>query len=200
MAPISLANTFIPSKDAVFRDLDGEAVILHLDSGTYFGLNAVGTRIWQLMERDGRLTAVLDDLRTEYDAPADVLERDLLDLVARLVDARLGEVESSSVNPEQLIVPALRQRRCRGRDAPADLVDGLDAALVGAAASHGVTALLATMPAIERWPDGVRATLIRARRGEAAAEAIRQQDLIHLLAELRRAGIQALLMKGALMA
>ena len=93
MAPISLANTFIPSKDAVFRDLDGEAVILHLDSGTYFGLNAVGTRIWQLMERDGRLTAVLDDLRTEYDASPGVLERDLLDLVARLVDARLGEVK-----------------------------------------------------------------------------------------------------------
>ena len=93
MAPISLANTFIPSKDAVFRDLDGEAVILHLDSGTYFGLNAVGTRIWQLMERDGRLTAVLGDLRTEYDAPPDVLELDLLDLVARLVDARLGEVK-----------------------------------------------------------------------------------------------------------
>ena len=93
MVPISLANTFIPSKDAVFRDLDGEAVILHLDSGTYFGLNAVGTRIWQLMERDGRLTAVLDDLRTEYDASPDVLERDLLDLVARLVDARLGEVK-----------------------------------------------------------------------------------------------------------
>jgi hypothetical protein len=93
MAPISLANTFVPSKDAVFRDLDGEAVILHLDSGLYFGLNAVGTRIWQLLERDGRLTAVLDDLRAEYEAAPDVLERDLLDLVSRLVDARLGEVK-----------------------------------------------------------------------------------------------------------
>ena len=93
MTPISLANTFIPSTDAIFRDLDGEAVILHLDSGTYFGLNSVGTRIWQLMEREGRLTDVLDDLRAEYDAPADVLERDLLDLVTRLVEARLGEVK-----------------------------------------------------------------------------------------------------------
>ena len=93
MAHISLANTFVPSEDAVFRDLDGEAVILHLDSGTYFGLNAVGTRIWQLLERDGRLIAVLDDLRAEYEAAPDVLERDLLDLVSRLVDARLGEVK-----------------------------------------------------------------------------------------------------------
>ena len=93
MTPISLANTFIPSTDAIFRDLDGEAVILHLDSGTYFGLNAVGTRIWQLMARDGRLTTVLDDLHSEYEAPPDVLERDLLDLVTRLVEARLGEVK-----------------------------------------------------------------------------------------------------------
>jgi hypothetical protein len=93
MAPISLANTFTRSKEAIFRDLDGEAVILHLDSGTYFGLNAVGTRIWQLLERDGRLTTVLDGLRAEYDAPPDVLERDLLELVARLVEARLGEVK-----------------------------------------------------------------------------------------------------------
>jgi hypothetical protein len=93
MPPITLASTFILSKDAVFRDLDGEAVILHLESGTYFGLNAVGTRIWQLMERDGRLTAVLDALRAEYEATPDVLERDLLELVERLVEARLGEVK-----------------------------------------------------------------------------------------------------------
>ena len=93
MPPITLANTFSPSKDAVFRDLDGEAVILHLGSGTYFGLNAVGPRIWQLMEQDGRLTSVLDELRVEYDAPPEVLERDLLDLVERLVEARLGEVK-----------------------------------------------------------------------------------------------------------
>src|SRR5262245_15940752 len=93
MPPITLASTFIQSQNAVFRDLDGEAVILHLDAGTYFGLNSVGTRIWQLLERDGRLTAVLDELRAEYDAPPDVLERDLLELVASLVDARLGEVK-----------------------------------------------------------------------------------------------------------
>jgi hypothetical protein len=93
MPPITLASTFVLNKDAVFRDLDGEAVILHLESGTYFGLNSVGTRIWQLMATDGRLTIVLDALRAEYDAPSDVLERDLIELVERLVEARLGEVK-----------------------------------------------------------------------------------------------------------
>ena len=92
MASISLESSFVLSKDAVFRELDGEAVILDLNAGTYFGLNGVGTRIWQLIERHGRLGAVLDDLCREYDAPPDVLEQDLLALVARLEEARLGEV------------------------------------------------------------------------------------------------------------
>jgi hypothetical protein len=93
MRSVSLDNTFIRSKDVMFRDLDGEAVILDLDSGTYFGLNTVGTRIWQLIEQHGRLKTVLDELAREYDASPDQLEKDLLDLVARLADASLGEVK-----------------------------------------------------------------------------------------------------------
>jgi len=93
MASVSLENTFTLGRDTVFRDLDGEAVILHLGSGTYFGMNAVGTRIWQLIARHGRLAAVLDDLCQEYDAGRDELQHDLLELVARLADAKLVEMK-----------------------------------------------------------------------------------------------------------
>lgn len=93
MPSVSLDNTFIFGRDAVFRDLDGEAVILHLGTGTYFGLNTVGTRIWHLVERHGGLKAVHDELCREYDAAPDELERDLLELVARLVEARLFELK-----------------------------------------------------------------------------------------------------------
>jgi hypothetical protein len=95
MRSASLENTFTLSKDALFRDVGGEAVILDLTSGTYFGLNAVGTRIWQLLEEHGRLRTVLDELCREYDAAPDELERDLLGLVARLAEARLGEVKQA---------------------------------------------------------------------------------------------------------
>ena len=93
MGSVSLQNTFTLGKDTVFRDLDGEAVILHLGSGTYFGMNAVGTRIWQLIERHGLLDAVLDELCQEYDASRDELRQDLLELVTRLADARLVEMK-----------------------------------------------------------------------------------------------------------
>jgi hypothetical protein len=92
MPPISLADTFIISKDAVFRDLDGGAVILDLNAGTYFGLNDVGARIWQLIVEKGALRAVFEQLCAEYNAAPETLETDLLALVTSLADARLGTV------------------------------------------------------------------------------------------------------------
>lgn len=93
MPTVSLETTCTPNVDTVFRELDGEAVLLDLNSGTYFGLNAVGTRIWHLLGARGPLAAVLDALCQEYDADRDVIERDLLDLVGRLADARLISVQ-----------------------------------------------------------------------------------------------------------
>ena len=93
MHTASLENTFTLGKDTVFRELDGAAVILELGSGTYFGLNAVGTRIWQLIGQHGRLAVVLNELCQEYDADRDVLQRDLLELVGRLAEARLVEMQ-----------------------------------------------------------------------------------------------------------
>jgi hypothetical protein len=70
--------------DVIFRELDGEAVVLNLDTGIYFGLDAVGTRIWRLLEEHKPLRLVLDTLVEEYDAAPDRLQRDLLAFIERL--------------------------------------------------------------------------------------------------------------------
>jgi hypothetical protein len=70
------------SPDVVFRDLDGEAVILDLGSGTYFGLNEVGTRIWQLVADGREPSAIVEIVASEYDADVEAIAAD----VARLLD------------------------------------------------------------------------------------------------------------------
>ena len=86
------------SPDVVFRDLDGEAVILDLASGTYFGLNTVGTRVWRMIE-DGRNAAeVVDAIAAEYNADRATIARD----VNRLLDelrVRHLIVESAGTEP-----------------------------------------------------------------------------------------------------
>jgi coenzyme PQQ synthesis protein D (PqqD) len=89
VADVSLQTPLKISEDVVFRELDGEAVILNLVTGIYFGLDAVGTRMWQLIEQHNDLGKVLAILRDEYDAPAPTLEADLVRLAGELADRGL---------------------------------------------------------------------------------------------------------------
>ncbi len=77
----------------LFRDLDGEAILLATDSGKYFGLNEVGTRMWSLLRLHGEVEPVFRELLAEYDVAEDQLREDL----ARFVDllAARGLVKAS---------------------------------------------------------------------------------------------------------
>jgi hypothetical protein len=91
-APTLDAAFRIPD-EVIFRELDGEAVVLNLDTGVYFGLDAVGTRIWRLIEERKPLRLVLETLIDEYEASPDRLQSDLLAFVERLNGKGLLSVE-----------------------------------------------------------------------------------------------------------
>ena len=70
------------SEEALSQEVNGETVILDLNSESYFGLDEVGTRIWQLLQEKKNLQAVFDTLLDEYDVEAEQLESD----INRLID------------------------------------------------------------------------------------------------------------------
>ncbi len=72
------------AEDVISRVLEGEAVILGLATGTYFGLDPVGTRIWQLIEQQGSVQAILAGLLEEYDVDSQQCERDVFRLLHEL--------------------------------------------------------------------------------------------------------------------
>jgi len=75
----------------LFRDLDGEAVLLATESGKYFGLNEVGTRLWSLLHLHGDVEAVCLALLAEYDVPEARLREDVAQFVGALADRGLVE-------------------------------------------------------------------------------------------------------------
>lgn len=84
----------------LFRDLEGEVVLLNLETGCYFSLDEVGTRIWTLVEEGKNLLAIKETLHAEYSVEEADLERDLLELVAELKERGLvRETNSSSAQP-----------------------------------------------------------------------------------------------------
>jgi coenzyme PQQ synthesis protein D (PqqD) len=89
VATLSLNCSLKVSDDVVFRELDGEGVILNLASGIYFGLDETGTRMWRLIDQHGQLREVLSALCDEYEASSETLERDLMVLVSELTEKGL---------------------------------------------------------------------------------------------------------------
>ncbi len=75
--------------DVVFEVLEGEAVVLNLETGIYFTLNEVGTRIWQLIEEHGDLVKVREAMISEYEVGEEALDRDIEALMRELVDKGL---------------------------------------------------------------------------------------------------------------
>jgi hypothetical protein len=76
-------------------DLQGEAVVLHLNSGKYFGFEAVATLIWSLVQQPRRVGEIRDAVLEQYDVARTVFERDLLDFLSELQEAGLIEVKDA---------------------------------------------------------------------------------------------------------
>ena len=81
------------SDDVVARELSGELMLLDLASGKYFGLNAVGARLWQLLEEGQNTAQAREIMLDEFDVTPERLDGDLADLIGQLVDARLAKVD-----------------------------------------------------------------------------------------------------------
>lgn len=83
---MSDADTLLkPTDQAVLSRIGDETVILHLDSGVYFGLDAVGTVIWDMVQTGASRSDLKTALMAKYDVDPTILEAD----IARFIDQLL---------------------------------------------------------------------------------------------------------------
>ncbi|MEP5567624.1 MAG: PqqD family protein [Halioglobus sp.] len=84
------------SPDVISQEVSGETVLLDLNSENYFGLDEVGTRIWQLIESSGNLQEIYDTMLNEYEVDADQLLEDMEQLVVDIEKAGLVSLKAAS--------------------------------------------------------------------------------------------------------
>jgi hypothetical protein len=85
-------SRIVASKDQVSCDLAGEAAILNLQSGIYFGLNPVGARIWNLIEEPTTLDVLRTTIMKEYEVEEAKCEADIRSLITQLLEHGLVEI------------------------------------------------------------------------------------------------------------
>jgi hypothetical protein len=83
------------SPEVLSQEVTGETVLLDLNSESYFGLDEVGTRIWQLLQEGKDLQEVVNTMLEEYEVSAEQLHADLDELLNKLDEAGLVSIEGS---------------------------------------------------------------------------------------------------------
>ena len=94
-------NTVVTVADGLsVADLDGEAVVLSSHTSTYFGLNEVGARAFELAQRPRTIGEIVEMMLGEYEVNRDQLVRDLLHFFGEMDKAKLietGDVETDDL-------------------------------------------------------------------------------------------------------
>jgi hypothetical protein len=79
------ARVSVP-EGVLVRNLEGESVVLNLETEKYFGLDEVGTRMWTLLTEAGNIQSAYDRLVAEYDVEPAQLRADMEKLISELVE------------------------------------------------------------------------------------------------------------------
>ena len=83
--PLQSAATVVACRDAIIdAEIDDEIVALSIEHGTCYGMNRVGSRIWNLLAKPIRICDLCAALLAEYRVDPDVCERQVLDLLEEL--------------------------------------------------------------------------------------------------------------------
>jgi len=91
---LRIADPFVSaSPNQVSGVLNGETVLLSSTTNLYYGLDPVGSRIWELIQEPKRISTISTQLASEFDVDPILCERDTRELILKLVEADLVKLE-----------------------------------------------------------------------------------------------------------
>jgi hypothetical protein len=94
--PLSLESVIVATPEQVSCALADESAILNMKNSVYYGMNSVGTRVWNLLGEPKTIVQLRDTLLAEYEVEPERCERDLLQLLEQLRAEGLIEIQIAS--------------------------------------------------------------------------------------------------------
>lgn len=88
-----LSKITIPSS-VFFTEQNGDGVLLDIKKGLYYGLNEIGTTIWQMLKKDVELEGIILTIAREYDAPLELIQLDVKVIIDELYKLKLIEIRN----------------------------------------------------------------------------------------------------------
>lgn len=97
---VSLQTRVRQHPDQVAAEADGEVLMMHIESGNYFGLNDVASFIWNQLNQPRTVADLCAEVQSEFDVDQERCEADAIALVAGMIEDGLLQLDSG-VLPEK---------------------------------------------------------------------------------------------------
>lgn len=78
---LTLESRVTRNNAVLFTPVDGEIVAMNIDCANYYNFDGIGAFIWNMLETENSISDICDALLCKYDAPRDVIQRDILALL-----------------------------------------------------------------------------------------------------------------------
>jgi len=77
------------NSNLVFNQIEGEVVMLSLETSAYYGMDKIGSRIWELMEKPVSFSKILSHLMEEYNVSKEQCSTETKDFINKLIEKKL---------------------------------------------------------------------------------------------------------------
>lgn len=91
MAELSTNTVISRLPDLLHTEVDGEVVLMSVDTGRYYGLDEIGTNIWNCLEEPRKVSDLIDAMKNDYEDDSGTIEFDTLAFLNRMADEKLIE-------------------------------------------------------------------------------------------------------------
>jgi Coenzyme PQQ synthesis protein D (PqqD) len=93
---INLDTIITQGAGLVSSQIDGEIVMMSVGNEQYYGLDAVGSRIWELIAQPRSVSSVCETLRSEFQVDRDTCQRDVLNFMERLYAEKIIRIVAAA--------------------------------------------------------------------------------------------------------
>ncbi len=93
---ITLDSIIVKNTEILNTQLDDEYVLMSIEKSNYYGIDSIGSRIWQLLENEISVKEICEKLTSEYDVEFDNCVKDVISFLDELNNENIITVKDNS--------------------------------------------------------------------------------------------------------
>lgn len=90
---ISLNTTVSQIKDIVATDIDGDVVMMSIENGAYYGLDPIGSRIWEMIGTPCKVSDLIERLMEEFEVDRPTCEKGVFNFLNDIQKFKLIQIQ-----------------------------------------------------------------------------------------------------------